>query len=63
MTEDVSKNNTDNHSDQYGNWILGLHYDKETKKFRRYDLTNVINGKLILKYTDKLYDINGNVVN
>ena len=50
--EDIIKD----HVNQHGNWILGLHYDKETKAFRRYDLNNIKNGKLELKYTDKLYD-------
>lgn len=47
---------------QHGNWVLGLHYDREAKAYRRYDLDSTNNEKLELKYKNELYDKNGNVL-
>ena len=62
MTENKEKQINDedkNYVNQHGNWILGLHYDREAKAYRRYDLDNKTKE---LKYTDILYDKNGNII-
>lgn len=48
--------------EEYGTWILGLHYDRDVKAYRRYDLNNIVDGDLKLEFEDKLYDKDGNII-